>query len=390
MLGGSITIRSQIDEGTEVHVQLPLMRVPGTDTPVSTPGTAGSFDRPPDDSVSVIRSQALGKTVALYGFDFDTGRDNSSSVIERVIKQYITTWCNLDVVSPYSAPGIIIVDEQALATLLSQPGQGASIIVLCDNVSRCSQHNTHFSGMGIIEPLLKPFGPYKLAKAIRVCLERSSATSKGLSLIQKQMSREDSISSNPDTLIQPFGECSLTDRDDKIPLAVQESSIVVAAEANNAPLVTNDLSANSMTDGMKESSGADFPFPIQSPTLGLPEEAPNNDLPGRQYKSLVPAERKRNSKMNDQDFKQEGDWSTVSREEQIAPAIVSMPPPLVVQKHSPKLLLVDDNKINLRLLETFMRKRKYTEVDSAENGHLAVEAAEMRKDGYDIIFMDIR
>lgn len=53
----------------------------------------------------------------------------------------------------------------------------------------------------------------------------------------------------------------------------------------------------------------------------------------------------------------------------------------------PRLLLVDDNKINLRLLETFMKKRKYRFVDSAENGQLAVNAADASKEGYDIIFM---
>jgi len=51
------------------------------------------------------------------------------------------------------------------------------------------------------------------------------------------------------------------------------------------------------------------------------------------------------------------------------------------------LLLVDDNEINLRLLETFMRKRKYKLVDSTENGQLAVDAAMAHEDGYDIIFM---
>lgn len=55
----------------------------------------------------------------------------------------------------------------------------------------------------------------------------------------------------------------------------------------------------------------------------------------------------------------------------------------------PRLLLVDDNKINLRLLETFVRKRNYRSVDSAENGQIAVEAAMKNTEGYDIIFMDI-
>lgn len=66
-----------------------------------------------------------------------------------------------------------------------------------------------------------------------------------------------------------------------------------------------------------------------------------------------------------------------------------VPSSFAAKDRPPRLLLVDDNKINLRLLETFMRKRKYQFVDSAENGQLAVEAAMAHDEGYDIILMDI-
>jgi CheY-like chemotaxis protein len=56
---------------------------------------------------------------------------------------------------------------------------------------------------------------------------------------------------------------------------------------------------------------------------------------------------------------------------------------------APRLLLVDDNKINLRLLRTYMRRRKYPVVDEAENGLEAVDAVQNHEEGYDIIFMDI-
>lgn len=57
-----------------------------------------------------------------------------------------------------------------------------------------------------------------------------------------------------------------------------------------------------------------------------------------------------------------------------------------------RLLLVDDNAINLRLLETFMGKRR-CDYSCAENGLLAVEAFEAAQEEqdarYGIIFMDI-
>lgn len=60
---------------------------------------------------------------------------------------------------------------------------------------------------------------------------------------------------------------------------------------------------------------------------------------------------------------------------------------VIIGKRPPRILLADDNKINLRLLETFMRKRKYQFVDSAEDGAMAVEAAKSHVQGYDVIFM---
>jgi CheY-like chemotaxis protein len=51
--------------------------------------------------------------------------------------------------------------------------------------------------------------------------------------------------------------------------------------------------------------------------------------------------------------------------------------------------LVDDNKINLGLLRTFMARRHYPCIDEAENGLAAVNAFQNRESGYDIIFMDI-
>ncbi|KFY87320.1 hypothetical protein V500_07034, partial [Pseudogymnoascus sp. VKM F-4518 (FW-2643)] len=57
-------------------------------------------------------------------------------------------------------------------------------------------------------------------------------------------------------------------------------------------------------------------------------------------------------------------------------------------KRKPVLLLVEDNRINLKLLETFAKKNNY-KYDSAENGLLALQAFQNTPNLYDIIFMDI-
>ncbi|KAE8315559.1 hypothetical protein BDV41DRAFT_586402 [Aspergillus transmontanensis] len=54
-----------------------------------------------------------------------------------------------------------------------------------------------------------------------------------------------------------------------------------------------------------------------------------------------------------------------------------------------RVLVVDDNAINLNLMLTFMKKRNLATLDSAENGKVAVDAVERLQQGYDLIFMDI-
>ncbi|KAJ5130647.1 uncharacterized protein N7515_006686 [Penicillium bovifimosum] len=56
---------------------------------------------------------------------------------------------------------------------------------------------------------------------------------------------------------------------------------------------------------------------------------------------------------------------------------------------TPRVLVVEDNKINLNLMLAFLKKRKLDTLDSAENGQLAVDAVKQAPQGYDIIFMDI-
>lgn len=55
----------------------------------------------------------------------------------------------------------------------------------------------------------------------------------------------------------------------------------------------------------------------------------------------------------------------------------------------PRVLLVDDNDINLRLIMTLMKKRKITTIDTAQNGKEAVNSAKRMMPGYDLIFMDM-
>ncbi|KAJ6114519.1 hypothetical protein N7486_000297 [Penicillium sp. IBT 16267x] len=59
------------------------------------------------------------------------------------------------------------------------------------------------------------------------------------------------------------------------------------------------------------------------------------------------------------------------------------------EKPGARILVVEDNKINLNLMLAFLKNRGLAALDSAENGKLAVSAVKEDQEGYDIIFMDI-
>ena len=276
-LDGTIEIWSQVGQGTKVKIRIPMMRVPRTDS-VSTSNSA-TTETSHDDPIQALRNNFPGMAVRLYGLDQETETS-------RVLKYYLSGWFGFEIISTWPTSrhvDIIVVDERTFSDLLETNSVTSSVIVLC-NTLRSHRKGSYASGNIAVEFVSKPFGPYKLAKALRLCLDK-------------------------------------------------------AKEPSTADLTLQLRCA----DG----SGVDGPAAqIQG---------------GATQSGSEPAEMK---------------------EKQVSP-----PVGLVKDKHPPRLLLVDDNLINLRLLETYMRKRKQKFIDSAQNGLLAVQAAERNADGYDIIFM---
>lgn len=409
MLGGSIDIRSQVGQGTEVRISLPLMRVPGTETPISTPSTAGSFERPQDDSVSILQEQASGRSVAFYKFVTKVGKDYQASETGNVLRKYVSTWFGLNALSqwnPKMRADIIIVDEKDLASLLAEHIVDQSLLVLCSNSSRHGQGAIQTQGSGVIELVSKPFGPYKLAKALRLCLERVNVIRTGLESIEES---SNILSPRSDRLTGDFEELTLEGEDQHTLMVVQTNGTVIAGESTNAQMAMSSSSSAGGAEGLRANAGSHFPFPMQEPSGSSPKKLPT--LPA----DLVRRESRRpdlKHRVTDPPPKRRAALAvldaptTISSYGKMAtspanskrssttkpmPAMTVTPEGIkVAESRSPRILLVDDNKINLRLLETFMTKRKYQLVDSAENGFLAVQAAEMQEDGYDIIFMGKR
>ena len=92
MLCGTIDVQSELGKGTDISIRIPLSRVPGTETSVSTPSTEASVDGgSQDDSMHVLQTDYQATAVALYAF---RSKAYKSAMTEagRTLKSCIEAW----------------------------------------------------------------------------------------------------------------------------------------------------------------------------------------------------------------------------------------------------------------------------------------------------------
>lgn len=399
MLGGSIDVRSEIGKGTEVRVTLPMIRGQRFETPVSTPGSTTTLERQQDDSITMLRERANETKIALYGFKTDH-QDNSPSPgisvniqVEKSLSTYITDWYGIAVTAPsdsLSSADIIIVDEEhldafraAYSTSITKPAAPA-VICLCSNSTRHGQSSSWQGDGCFLECVSKPFGPYKLARALRSCLNKLNNPLQGAETAQVGINHTDQSSGlGIEVVLSKHEDMAIETDFDKTPINIVNDGQVPANGENTNAQVAVDMDT---TDGkLNPEPLADYPFPHM-----------DNPLPSENMSSRGTEEGSISRRRTVPLFPQTdaNHTSAVSRRGETASSSESSHESngsenrSSQEKQPPRILLVDDNKINLRLLQTYMRKRHYSLVASADDGGEAVRAFR-QSDGYDIIFMGI-
>ena len=396
MLGGSIGIRSEVGQGTEVTIRLPLMRVSGTESATSTPSVAGSTEGSHDDAVTVLQAKYPGKSVALYGVTDETK-------IGQILEQYITKWFGLKIVSDWPTlfpADVILVDEKHFPSLLETNFVAASVIVLCNDSTCYSPKASYMNGTIAVEFVSRPFGPYKLAKALRLCLDKARDI-ESVPGPTAGVPKASPMNSDAGTIVPGLEPLSLEPQDVYPQVFAQTNGTAAAAsESVNARMAVNTPSATPQNERLAKNK--EFPFPAQdteNQIINAPdidglyrEDLPTlkTERPKLTHRATAPSKPASFSKPFSPFPLLATNKGEITEETLYPEPSGRTTPRAAVQpqeKRPPRLLLVDDNSINLRLLQTYMRKRKYKIVDSAVNGKLAVEAAEHHPEGYDIIFM---
>ncbi len=420
MLRGTIDVQSEVGKGTEITIRVPLSRMPGTETPVSTPSTEPSVDSgSQDDSMHVLQADHQATTVALYAFHSNEITSEMTH-LGRMLRSCIEDWFGLRACSTLSgltSKDLIVVDEKNLAELVAHGATDLPTVVICSNATR-SQAASRQNMPAVTEFISKPFGPHKFAKALRLCLDKAREYHLGLTpVITFSNGAPDSSEPEADTARSDLEHLTLETEDVLRPLSVHTNGIVTASGSDNAQMAIdhwNIDSSNRTSSDVTVKDGQNFPFPDQS-QHSQPETNPSSPR-SPQNENVAPSSRpmgdltRRDSRRpplisrmtepalktlfpNTHDLSSHGSSAVDGTSSGLTASNMALhnetpkAQPREREKRPPRLLLVDDNKINLRLLETYMRKRKYKLVDSAENGQLAVQAAASCEDGYDIIFM---
>lgn len=356
-LNGTIEVRSEQGVGTTVSVNIPLSRgsptaQPEKDTQVRDRWMDDKFPLPLPDT-----------TVGFMGFNVPETVDesvmvNRESKIKESIKASVSNcmadWLQMKPIDAdadiNSADYVVILVDERLSGFIQpyvddlEKKQPKVIALLPREMLRREVEHTLGKGIRAFEVVSAPFGPRRMARAVSACETTASTW---------PQSRRSPRPSNVAPLYEAKADMEVgldVLRTHGLTCDVPDTRKATKVESASPTLSPMSVPSQGHLHSGKDGRSPETTVTAQSMTSG---SEPSPTTAGE------PA-------------------NTSSIDEQVLPRA----------RH--RLLLVDDNHINLRFLETFVKKRRPNcEYDCAENGLQAVEAAERHKAGYSLVFMDL-
>jgi len=384
MLNGDITIQSTKDVGTHVTVVLPMsQRTPNTSTPGSTPSSAGTIERIKDDSLIVVQQKARGRAVMLFPL---TTSDNVRQKLRDAVALYLRDWFHFTLLEKSNSalqPDVVIAHEMHVPELIKAFPQsiddthGPMFVVLCTPNSRRSDKRVFYKSSNV-EVLCHPFGPYKLAKSLRRCLEkieRREVTEipHERNKTECAVGREEQQVESVTTVVEQVTLTNPEDPNISDVHIIKQGPVLANEESVHAQIVIDNTQVSDMR-GLADQA-REFPFPEQHQTISIPSSLDD----GTVSPSLIdsenrpPLESRRTISPTCPEMNSHVAAGTPATPTSGVGAIAAASSgEKLASPRSPRLLLVDDNKVNLRLLQTYLRKRNYTDIFTAEDGAQAV------------------
>lgn len=338
-LHGSVNTYSRPGEGTTVRVTLPLERPQPQDD-----GNQSSQNE--QDTLSqacMLRDNFASRRVAILGVDPVNAAQHP---LWSIVSRYVTDWYGLELVSwPLTTPtDLVLADEQILWTECKNgfSPKVPALVVLCNkSVDYGTAQSTWSHLAQTVEMIRQPSGPHKLARCIRKCLE--------------------SVPAVPE--FEPAKPMSIT-----LPERLKPDTSSSSSRSSPFEVKQLDLSGVGveLTPELTTSSGASS----RSPGSELEPPEPFDSVPTASFQlPLAPS-------------------PSQKLDQQQKPLPTDTSPTTATTGEPPRVLVVDDNSINLNLMLMFLKKRKLVTLDAAENGLVAVSSVE-KIHGYDLIFLDM-
>ncbi|EKG17375.1 hypothetical protein MPH_05443 [Macrophomina phaseolina MS6] len=341
MLGGKIKVKSQLGRGSTFTVSIPMA---AGDPKIPSPATIAL-----EKAVPELRQRNLN--VSIRGFPV---------TLQESFESYLRNWFNCTILASdgNTRPDVLVVDQadRTISHEVRTRYQAYSVALLNVSISPSLRRRSDSLDWGFRsrQTISRPIGPHKLAKALLACADSLAED------IDHDPSRP--ATQRLDTNSAPLSNHMEVDT------TVSPRSKALARTAD--PI-------NSLED---------LPSPTKRARHYPPDVSPPQDTPTYPFRAPSPYQHKPHDS-HQSPISPTAPAAALALERSLR----SLGSPVQAER-SPRLLLVEDNAVNLKLLQTFMLKKGITDAATAENGKVAVEEVAKVADaggGFDIIFMDI-
>jgi signal transduction histidine kinase len=447
-LGGEINVTSQVNVGTQVSVSLPATPV---DRPQSSDSCTRLQSLAKDMKIflagfdkTIPASRLLYQSISNYltnWYDMQIVDDVyfSDLIISDECPELLDYFqqCSpsersaFSPNSPYETP--MTTPDSAGTQNVYRAWQ--PLVVLCSNALRYEFFGEQAETGKIIDFSSKPCGPYKLARSLLFCLEQVETRRHSLEEMMQQTSISSplirpssaAIASTPNTLssavktssedyTSPLSDQSLSQRHNSFGRGVVRFSPAVRQGSSDrdasmyvpghgfvaAP--NSSIVEPQQFVGMRRKSAKPQITPKIDDDPGHFEE-PGREEMKRMHDSKLPTVTRTSPAIELQESTSERaadhpifpQSPSLYNPRSTLGSVLVLPkfnrsnsaPHLSTSFRPPYVLIVEDNSVNALILATFLRKRAYP-FAQAENGLLAVQAVQARKEGFDVILMDIQ
>ncbi|THW76237.1 hypothetical protein D6D19_03321 [Aureobasidium pullulans] len=369
MMHGEIEVQSEVNHGTTVTVEIPMKRA-GSQDPKD------GFHRPNEDDIQALRTVEPRPRIANFQQDVlpeDTPQKREGYQMQKhALAACINGWYKVDDLDDWdlkTIPDIVLVDDVHLLAIRKHLETlekfDAVVVVLCSDRSRTTAIS-RLVEYPKLHVMAKPFGPFKLAKALKHALDKRMPDA------------------NPDvpSIIEEMG-----------PLPELKQSSPILRPANS---YSQDLSKRFRARKTSLSSNpASFPFPSMDPsssssrgpstpgpaTPSIPTTTSQVEVSGTHHRRLqtldVPSAQQQPMEKHDELVRSRSEGHIAHSQH---------------KPSKPRILLVDDNEVNLKLLQTCFVRRDYKDIRLARDGSDAVriyEDALRHMSPFHMVFMDI-